>query len=155
MAEVNRELEDPKIWGVPEKAQALGKERALLESLTTRLDRVRDGIEGALELLELAEMEAEVSAIEGVEADANTLERGVKELEFQRMFPGQMDPSNAFLDIQAGAGGTEAQDWASMLLRMYCKWSDQHGFKYEILDQSDGEVAGIKGCSIKIDGPFA
>jgi peptide chain release factor 2 len=119
------------------------------------LDRVRENIEGALELLELAEMEAEVSAIQGVEADAAGLERDVKEFEFQRMFPGQMDPSNAFLDIQAGAGGTEAQDWASMLLRMYCKWADQHGFHYEILDQSDGEVAGIKGCSLKIDGQFA
>jgi len=116
---------------------------------------VRDNIEGALELLELAEMEGEVSAIQGVEADAQGLERDVKEFEFQRMFPGQMDPSNAFLDIQAGAGGTEAQDWASMLLRMYCKWADQHGFHYEILDQSDGEVAGIKGCSLKIDGQFA
>jgi peptide chain release factor 2 len=93
--------------------------------------------------------------VQGIEADAAGLEREVKELEFQRMFPGPMDAHNAFLDIQAGAGGTEAQDWAQMLMRMYCKWADSHSFRYEVMDQSDGEVAGIKGASLRIEGPFA
>ena len=140
---------------MPERAQALGRERAQLEALTTRLDRVRDGISGSLELLDLAELEAEAGAIRDVESDAGRLERGVKELEFQRMFPGEMDSHNAFLDIQAGAGGTEAQDWAQMLLRMYCKWCDAHAFKYEIMDQSDGEVAGVKGATLRVEGSFA
>jgi len=121
----------------------------------TRLDGVRDGIAGSLELLELAEGEGEETMIDEVARDAGNLERQVKELEFQRMFPGEMDPANAFLDIQAGAGGTEAQDWASMLLRMYCKWADAHAFRYEIMDQSDGEVAGIKGVTLRIEGSYA
>jgi peptide chain release factor 2 len=90
-----------------------------------------------------------------VTADAAKLEREVKNLEFQRMFPGEMDSHNAFVDIQAGAGGTEAQDWAQMLLRMYLKWADAHGFRYEVMDSSDGEVAGIKGASIRIEGDYA
>lgn len=116
---------------------------------------MRDGIQGSLELLELAEAEGEASAIAEVERDAALLERDVKGLEFQRMFPGEMDSHSAFMDIQAGAGGTEAQDWAQMLLRMYCKWADAHGFKVEIMDQSDGEVAGIKGASLRIEGEYA
>src|ERR1019366_3437073 len=83
------------------------------------------------------------------------LNQVVERLEFQRMFPGKMDSHNAFLDIQAGAGGTEAQDWAAMLLRMYLKWADGHGFKTEIIDQSDGEVAGIKGATVSVTGDYA
>jgi peptide chain release factor 2 len=92
---------------------------------------------------------------DSVTADAAKLEREVKNLEFQRMFPGEMDPHNAFVDIQAGAGGTEAQDWAQMLMRMYLKWADAHAFKYEVMDSSDGEVAGIKGATIRIEGDYA
>ena len=120
-----------------------------------RLDRVRDGVQGSLELLELAEHEGEAATIAEVERDAAALEQSVKELEFQRMFPGPMDGHNAFLDIQAGAGGTEAQDWAQMLMRMYLKWADAHGFKVEVMDQSDGEVAGIKGATLLIEGSYA
>jgi peptide chain release factor 2 len=116
---------------------------------------VRDGIAASLELLELAEAEGEAAAVSEVAADAARLEREVKAFEFQRMFPGQMDPSNAFLDIQSGAGGTEAQDWAQMLLRMYLKWADSHGFKTEVMDQSDGEVAGIKGATVRVEGAYA
>jgi peptide chain release factor 2 len=107
------------------------------------------------ELLELAAEENDTQAADQIEADAQTLAREVETLEFQRMFPGKMDSHNAFLDIQAGAGGTEAQDWASMLLRMYLKWADAHGIKTEIIDQSPGEVAGIKGATIEMTGDYA
>ena len=140
---------------MPDRAQALGKERAQLESVTGRLDTVRDDIAGSLELLELAAGEGDVSAVQDVAQDAAQLEPAVKNFEFQRMFPGQMDASNAFLDIQAGAGGTEAQDWAQMLLRMYLKWADGHAFKVEVMDESVGEVAGIKGASLRVVGDYA
>jgi peptide chain release factor 2 len=107
------------------------------------------------ELLEVAADEADTRAAEEIESDAKRLGADVESLEFQRMFPGKMDSHNAFLDIQAGAGGTEAQDWASMLLRMYLKWADRHGFKTEIIDQSAGEVAGIKGATISMTGEYA
>jgi peptide chain release factor 2 len=107
------------------------------------------------ELLELAAEENDTQAADQIEADAEVLAREVETLEFQRMFPGKMDSHNAFLDIQAGAGGTEAQDWASMLLRMYLKWADAHGIKTEIIDQSPGEVAGIKGATIEMTGDYA
>jgi peptide chain release factor 2 len=107
------------------------------------------------ELLELAAEENDTQAADQIEADAQNLAREVETLEFQRMFPGKMDSHNAFLDIQAGAGGTEAQDWASMLLRMYLKWADAHGIKTEIIDQSPGEVAGIKGATIEMTGDYA
>ncbi|HUO80379.1 MAG TPA: peptide chain release factor 2 [Steroidobacteraceae bacterium] len=155
LAEVSRELEDPKIWDTPDRAQALGRERAQLAAITERLDRVRNGITGSLELLDLAETEGEAGAIAEVERDAGKLDKEVKTLEFQRMFPGPMDAHNAFVDIQAGAGGTEAQDWAQMLLRMYLKWADAHGFRVETMDQSDGEVAGIKGVSLRVEGDYA
>ncbi len=143
---MSRELEDPGIWNTPEKAQELGRERARLEDTVGTLDRLSTGITDAGELLELAIDENDTATIQGVEADVARLAEGVHRLEFQRMFPGEMDSHNAFLDIQAGAGGTEAQDWAAMLLRMYLKWGDAHGFKTEVIDQSDGEVAGIKSA---------
>jgi len=113
------------------------------------------GLRDADELLEVAADEADTRAAEQIEADARGLAAEVERLEFQRMFPGKMDSHNAFLDIQAGAGGTEAQDWAAMLLRMYLKWADAHAIKTEIIDQSDGEVAGIKGATISMVGDYA
>jgi peptide chain release factor 2 len=119
------------------------------------LDRLTRGLRDAGELLELAAEEADSSAADGIETDVTGLAAEVERLEFQRMFPGKMDSHSAFLDIQAGAGGTEAQDWAAMLLRMYLKWADGHGIKTEIIDQSDGEVAGIKGATISMTGDYA
>ncbi len=119
------------------------------------MDRLTSGLREADELLEVAAEESDVRAAEEIEADAKELAAQVERLEFQRMFPGKMDSHNAFLDIQAGAGGTEAQDWAAMLLRMYLKWADAHGIKTEIIDQSDGEVAGIKGATISMSGDYA
>ena len=119
------------------------------------LDRLSRGLRDAGELLEVAAEEGDLKTADEIETDAGRLAAEVERLEFQRMFPGKMDSHNAFLDIQAGAGGTEAQDWASMLLRMYLKWADRHGFATEIIDQSAGEVAGIKGATIMMSGDYA
>ena len=119
------------------------------------LDRLSRGLRDAGELLEVAAEEGDLKTADEIEADAGRLASEVERLEFQRMFPGKMDSHNAFLDIQAGAGGTEAQDWAAMLLRMYLKWADRHGFATEIIDQSAGEVAGIKGATIMMTGDYA
>jgi peptide chain release factor 2 len=133
----------------------LGRERSKLEGVVQSLDRISRGLRDAGELLELAADEADTLAADEIERDATALAAEVERLEFQRMFPGKMDSHSAFLDIQAGAGGTEAQDWAAMLLRMYLKWADSHGIKTEIIDQSDGEVAGIKGATISMTGDYA
>ncbi len=119
------------------------------------LDRLTRGLREAGELLDLAAEETDTSAAAEIERDATALSSVVERLEFQRMFPGKMDSHSAYLDIQAGAGGTEAQDWAAMLLRMYLKWADGHGIKTEIIDQSAGEVAGIKGATISMTGDYA
>jgi peptide chain release factor 2 len=148
-------LEQPGVWSNPERAQDLGKERAKLEEVVHGIDRLDSGLRDALEILELAEAEGDEGAAAGIEADVGTLTGSIERLEFQRMFPGKMDSHSAYLDIQAGAGGTEAQDWASMLLRMYLKWADAHGIKTEIVDQSDGEVAGIKGVTVNMIGDYA
>jgi len=143
------------VWSKPERAQELGRERVQLEAVVATLDKLSRGLVEAGELLELAALEGDVQTAAEIEADTLILASEVERLEFQRMFPGKMDSHNAFLDIQAGAGGTEAQDWAAMLLRMYLKWADGHGFKTEIIDQSDGEVAGIKGVTIGMTGDYA
>jgi peptide chain release factor 2 len=152
---VTRELEDPGIWKTPDKAQELGRERARLAEVVTALDSLGSSTADARDLLEMAVAESDTAAMKGIETDAERLEQSIHRLEFKRMFPGEMDSHNAFLDIQAGAGGTEAQDWAAMLLRMYLKWGDAHGFKTEVIDQSDGEVAGIKSASVSFVGDYA
>jgi peptide chain release factor 2 len=152
---VLRELEDPGIWNDPERAQELGRERTRLEGVVGTLDRLKSGISEAGELLELAEAESDAGMVGSVQQDVGRLEADIARLEFQRMFPGEMDSHNCFLDIQAGAGGTEAQDWAQMLMRMYLRWADQHGFRTEVTDISEGEVAGIKSCSIRFEGEYA
>jgi peptide chain release factor 2 len=119
------------------------------------LDHLKRSLNDAAELIDLAAEEPDMPAAAEIEADVSRSAREVERLEFQRMFPGKMDSHNAFLDIQAGAGGTEAQDWAAMLLRMYLKWADSHGFKTEVIDQSPGEVAGIKGATIEMIGDYA
>ena len=143
------------MWNSPEKAQALGRERARLESTLTELDQLATGISDAGELLELVEGEGDEAGFGEIVKDSAALEQRVRKLELSRMFPGEMDPRGAFLDIQAGAGGTEAQDWAAMLLRMYLRWADSRGFSATVIDQSPGEVAGIKSASLEIDGDYA
>ena len=116
------------------------------------LGGIGKGVADCVELLDLVEAEEDQGGVAELERDAAKLTKRIEALEFTRMFPGEMDSHNAFVDIQAGAGGTEAQDWAQMLMRMYLRWADEHGFSVEVVDESPGEVAGIKGASIKIDG---
>jgi peptide chain release factor 2 len=155
LEEVLRELEDPTLWNDPEKAQAIGRERSELEGVVLTLDNLVGGLSDAKELLDLAVEEDDEGTLVDVTAELDSLEKAVGALEFRRMFSGEMDPCNAFIDIQAGAGGTEAQDWASMLARMYLRWIDRHGFKGEILEESAGEVAGLKSTTIRVEGSYA
>jgi len=152
---VLRELEDSAVWSKPDRAQELGRERTKLEAVVGTLDKLKSGLDEAAELLELAEADADEGMVSSVQADVGRLEGEIARLEFQRMFPGEMDSHNCFLDIQAGAGGTEAQDWAQMLMRMYLRWADKQGYRTEVTDISDGEVAGIKSCSIRFEGEYA
>jgi peptide chain release factor 2 len=155
LEEVVRELEDPAVWSNPARAQELGRERARLSAEVAEIDRTGKGIGDATELLELAASEGDEPAARDIEHDTQQLESEVRHLELKRMFRGEMDSHSAFLDIQAGAGGTEAQDWAQMLLRMYLRWGAAHGFKAEVIDSSPGEVAGIKSATIEIQGEYA
>ena len=155
LTEVLRELEDPAIWQNPERAQELGRERTKLEGVVATLDKLRQDLAEAGELLELAEAEGDAGTATAVQQDLDRMEREVQKLEFTRMFPGEMDAHNAFLDIQAGAGGTEAQDWANMLMRMYLRWGDKNGFRTEVIDANGGEVAGIKSATIRFEGEYA
>ena len=152
---MRRELEDPAIWNKPERAQSLGKERAQLEKVVVALDELLTGLNDAGELLSLAIEEDDNSTIGEVAGDLEGLEQRIAGLEFRRMFSGEMDDSNAFVDIQSGAGGTEAQDWAEMMLRMYLRWADSHGFQAEVIEASAGEVAGIKSATVRIVGEYA
>lgn len=133
----------------------MGKERVQLEQTVKTLSQLSGGLADAEELLELADAERDGAAVDAVRQDLERLEASLGDLEFRRMFSGEMDRNNAFLDIQAGAGGTEAQDWANMLLRMYLKWAEQHGFQVEVIEHSPGEVAGIKSASLLISGDYA
>ena len=155
LTEVLRELEDPKIWDNPEKAQTLGKERGQLELVVNNLIRLEKGIADAEELLAMAVEEDDEESVEMVALDLESFEKDIAGLEFRRMFSGEMDPNNAFLDIQAGAGGTEAQDWAEMLLRMYLRWGERRGFNTELMEASPGDVVGIKSATIKFEGDYA
>ncbi len=149
------ELENPDVWSNPEHAQHLGKEKASLETVVTGIDQNLQYLGDASELLELAIGEDDSAIVDEVEADINGVEKAVAELEFRRMFSGEMDENNAFLDIQSGAGGTEAQDWAEMLLRMYLRWGEAKGFKTELIEVSEGDVAGIKSATVRFEGPYA
>lgn len=155
LEEVKRELEDPNVWNDPERAQALGRDRAALEAIVLTLDGLAEGLTDAADLLEMAAEEQDQETANSIEADLDGYEKQVGELEFRRMFAGENDPNNCFLDIQAGAGGTEAQDWAEMVLRMYLRWADRRGFKAELMEASAGDVAGIKSATIQITGDYA
>jgi peptide chain release factor 2 len=152
---VRLELEDAGVWSQPERAQELGRERARLDAELAEMDRARDAARSALELLELAESENDEATAHELELERPKVEANVRALERKRMFRGEMDSHNAFLDIQAGAGGTEAQDWAQMLLRMYLKWAAARGFSAEVIDSNPGEVAGIKSATVEVKGDFA
>ena len=143
------------MWNQPERAQELGRERARLTTELETLDTAASGLSNATELLELAESEGDAAAVADIEAELPQLESRVRALEFKRMFRGEMDSHGAYMDIQAGAGGTEAQDWAQMLLRMYLRWGAARGFRTEVMDSSAGEVAGIKSATVLFEGEYA
>jgi len=153
--EVARELEDPHIWETPERAQQLGKEKNQLEMVVDSLRRIDRTLKDTTELFELARGEEDDATLDVLERDAAGVAATVEDLEFRRMFHNPMDPNSCFIDIQAGSGGTEAQDWAAMLLRMYLRYCERRGYKTEILEESPGEVAGIKSASVKVTGDYA
>ena len=155
LAEVELELGEPSVWDNPQRAQELGKERAALEAVVKTIETMDSGLADAGELLEMAIAEADEDTALAVSADLDKLGQQLANLEFRRMFSGEMDPNNAFLDIQSGSGGTEAQDWADMLLRMYLRWGEAKEFKCTLIEVSDGEVAGIKSASIQFEGEYA
>jgi peptide chain release factor 2 len=155
LVEVLRELENPKIWDNPEEAQALGKERGQLEVIVNTINSLERGLSDAEELLKMAVDEGDEETVDTVVQDLAYFEENVAGLEFRRMFAGEMDANNAFLDIQSGSGGTEAQDWASMIERMYLRWGERKGFKTELIEESDGDVAGIKSATIRFEGDYA
>ncbi len=155
LEEVSRELEQPEIWNTPDEAVKLGQEKTVLEKLVSGLDFIRNTFSESEEMLEIAEEENDVETVDVVTTDINEAIQQLEKLEFQRMFSGEADASNAYLDIQSGSGGTEAQDWANMILRMYLRWAESKGFKAEIIEVSAGDVAGIKSATVHIQGEYA
>lgn len=152
---VNLELEDPKVWDDPKRAQDLGREKKSLEDVVLVLENVSKTLKDARELFDMAKEEGDYETLQGVEADAAAIEEKIARLEFRRMFNNPLDPNPCFLEIQAGAGGTEAQDWASMLLRMYVRYAERKEFTVEVLEESEGDVAGIKSATIRLSGDYA
>jgi len=155
LTEVSELAEDPAIWQDAKRAQELGRERKMLEGIVLGLGKIQQDLSDARELFEMAQAENDDESIKSTAADIQDIEKRVAAMEFRRMFSHPMDPNNCFVDIQAGSGGTEAQDWAAMLLRMYLRYCERKGFQVEVLEQSDGEVAGIKGASLKVSGEYA
>jgi peptide chain release factor 2 len=155
LEEVERELADSGVWNNPEYAQKLGKERSSLENVVSTIEGLETGLQDAGDLIELAAEENDEGTVKESASDLDKLVVLLEKLEFRRMFSGDMDPNNAYLDIQAGSGGTEAQDWAEMLLRMYLRWGERKGFKTDLIEVTAGDVAGIKGASIQFEGDYA
>ena len=155
MIEIAARLEDPKVWDDPKAAQELGREKKQLEAVVEQVNDVTGRLRDAEELFGLAREENDDDTLQSVEADVQGLDKSVAEMEFRRMFSNPLDPNNCFLDIQAGSGGTEAQDWGQMLERMYLRYTERKGFKVEVLEESAGEVAGIKSATLKISGAYA
>ncbi|WBA08291.1 peptide chain release factor 2 [Salinivibrio kushneri] len=155
LEEVNAELEQPDVWNEPQRAQALGKERASLEAVVETIDQLTQGGEDVNELLMLAVEEDDQETFDEVEPELVELEAKLTKLEFRRMFSGEHDASDCYIDLQAGSGGTEAQDWTNMMLRMYLRWADAKGFKAEVIEVSEGDVAGLKSATVRITGEYA
>ncbi len=153
LAEINTKLQDPNVWSNQEESQKLGKEKASLDKLVELIEGLNSSVEDLNELFEL--LGDDESESNQLKEELLNVEEKISDLEFRRMFSGRMDQANTYLDIQSGSGGTEAQDWAEMLLRMYLKWGENKGFKTELIEVSPGEVAGIKSATIKFDGDFA
>ena len=155
LQEVELELADGEVWNDPDRAQQLGKERASLEQIVGVLSTLGDSLSDLGELAEMASEENDQTALDDVSTELQTLEGQLASLEFRRMFQGELDGANCYLEIQAGSGGTEAQDWAEMLLRMYLRWAERRGFSVAVTEVSEGDVAGIKGATVMISGEYA
>lgn len=155
MTEVELELAEPSVWDNPKKAQELGRERSALEAIVGVIDNLDVGINDTRDLLELVIEDDDAEALESVDSELATLQQLLEQLEFRRMFSGEMDPNHAYLDIQSGSGGTEAQDWAEMLLRMYLRWGEAKGLKVDLIEASAGDVAGIKSATVHFQGEYA
>jgi len=155
LAEVELELADSDVWNEPDRAQELGRERSSLEMVVETIETLDSGISDTRELLEMAAEEDDADTVADIEAEIAQLGAHLEKLEFRRMFSGEMDVNNAYLDIQAGSGGTEAQDWAEMILRMYLRWGEARGFKTTLEEASAGDVAGIKSATIRFEGEYA
>ncbi len=155
LEEVNAELEQPDVWNQPERAQALGKERSSLDTVIGTLDALASGLEDIGGLVELAVEEEDEETFIEAQTELETLDKRLADLEFRRMFSGEHDASDCYLDLQSGSGGTEAQDWCNMVLRMYLRWGESRGFKTEIIELSEGDVAGIKSATVKFSGEYA
>ncbi len=148
-------LEDPAIWNDSKRTEEIGREKKSLEDTVLTLESVDRQLQDAQELFDLAKSENDESALESIAVDVGDIEKAVANLEFRRMFSGPMDPSNCFLDIQSGSGGTEAQDWAAMLERMYLRYCERQGLQVEVMEESPGDVAGIKSATLKVTGDYA
>ncbi|HSW93271.1 MAG TPA: peptide chain release factor 2 [Gammaproteobacteria bacterium] len=155
LQEVERELEDPGIWNDPEKAQQLGRERAQLDTVVSGIQKIETALADSRELFDLAVEENDTTSADFIVKELDRVTKEIEQLEFQRMFSGEMDANSAFMDIQSGSGGTEAQDWANMILRMYLRFGESHGFQVELMEASAGDVAGIKSATVKFSGPYA
>ncbi|HIF47296.1 peptide chain release factor 2 [Candidatus Thioglobus sp.] len=155
LEEVLLEMENPEVWTNPEDAQALSREKSTLEYVCQTFEQADNILNDASELLDMAQSEDDEDTANGVKEDLNIIEKSIAKLEFERMFNGELDSNSAYLDIQSGSGGTEAQDWAEMVLRMYLRWGDKHKFKVKLMEASAGEVAGIKSATIHFDGEYA
>ncbi|WP_298440581.1 peptide chain release factor 2 [uncultured Ferrimonas sp.] len=155
LEEVNAELEQPEVWNEPERAQKLGRERSDLEAVVKTIDDLDQGLEDVAELLELAIEEEDEDSFEEAQSELESLNAALEKLEFRRMFSGPQDACDAYLDLQSGSGGTEAQDWCSILLRMYLRWGEAKGFKAEIIEVSEGDVAGLKSATVRFSGEYA
>jgi peptide chain release factor 2 len=155
LEEVVRELESSAIWSQPEQAQALGRERVALERVVNTIDQLEQGLADVEELIALVIEAEDAQTFAEVEAELAGLETQLEALEFQRMFAGAQDQNDCYVNVQSGSGGTEAQDWANMLLRMYLRWAEAHTFKVDLIEVTDGDVAGIKGATLKVSGAYA
>jgi peptide chain release factor 2 len=154
LEEVSRELESPDVWNEPERAQALGKEKVALEQVVETIQKLEQGVEDVEGLVELAVEAEDEDTFNEAQDELAELITQLEGLEFRRMFSGPNDTADCYVDIQSGSGGTEAQDWANMLLRMYLRWGEAHGFKTELIEVSDGDVAGIKSATIRFQGEY-
>ncbi|HQV87691.1 MAG: peptide chain release factor 2 [Nitrosomonas sp.] len=155
LSELNRLLEDPTIWNDSKRTQEIGREKKLLEDTVVTLGKMEQQLQDAQELFDLARSESDDEALKSISADVNNVEKVIADLEFRRMFSDPMDPNNCFVDIQSGSGGTEAQDWAAMLERMYLRYCERQGLNVEVLEESPGDIAGIKSASLKVTGEYS